>query len=109
MLPAAAGHGHRLGGIAQADEADVGVLVGQRAQPVQPRHDPGAPVLLGGVGQRDPARQVLLRLDERVAVVLVPGERRLGARLLVHRLVPVEAHVGPDEVGAQPGEQRGRR
>ena len=86
--------------VVQADEADVGVLVGQGAAPVQTGHHPRAPVLLGGVGQRHPTGEVLLRLHEGVPVVLVPGERRLGPRLLVDRLVPVEADIGSDEVGA---------
>ena len=66
----------------------------------------GAAVLLGGVGERQPHGEVLLRLDVRVAVVLVPRDppRLLG--LLVHGLVPVEPHVGADEVGAEP-EDRG--
>jgi hypothetical protein len=48
--------------------------------------DPGRPtaaVRFRGVGQRDPAGQVLLRLDERVSVVLVPREVGGRLRLLV--------------------------
>ena len=40
------------------------------------RQHPGAAVLGRGVAQGHPAGQVLLRVDEGVAVVLVPGEGR---------------------------------
>ena len=60
MLPALAATRHSVGRVAEAHEADVGVLVGQGAPAVQARHDPGATVLLGGIGQRHPAGQVLL-------------------------------------------------
>ena len=66
----------------------------------------GQPLSRGGVGERDPARQVLLGLDERVAVVLVPREPAGLLRLLVHGLVPVEVDVGADEVGAEADEGR---
>ena len=61
----------------------------------------GQPLSIGGVGERDPAREVLLRLDERVAVVLVPREPARLLGLLVDGLVPVHVHVGADEVGAE--------
>ena len=56
---------------------------------------------LGGVGQCDPAGEIGLRVEEAVAVVLVPGKGGRNARLLVDRLVPVEADVGAHEI---PGE-----
>ena len=64
----------------------------------------GQPFVDGRVGERDPQREVLLRLDERVPVVLVPREATRLLGLLVDRLVPVEAHVGPDR-----GRRTGRR
>ena len=71
---------------------------------VQPGEHPRAAVLDGGVGERDPAREVLLRLDERVAVVLVPREPARLLGLLVDGLVPVEVHVGTEEVVAEADE-----
>ncbi len=62
---------------------------------VRTGYDPGAAGIDGGVGERDPAREVLLRLDERVAVVLVPREATRLLGLLVDELVPVEPDVGP--------------
>ena len=75
----------------------------QRSATGRAGHHPRTAVLLVGVGQRHPAGQVLLRIDEGVAVVLVPGEL-LWARLLVDRLVPVEPHVGADQVVGQVAE-----
>jgi hypothetical protein len=75
---------------------------------VHPGNDPGAAVVDGGVGQGDPAREVLLGLDEVVAVVLVPGEPSGLLGLLVDGLVPVEVGVRPDKVGAEPDEDRMR-
>ncbi len=69
-------------------------------------HHPRAAALLGGVGERDPAGEIALRLDEVVAVVLVPGKGSFGARLLVDRLVPVEAHVGTEQVAPEVLEHR---
>ena len=43
--------------------------------------------------ERHPTGQVLQRLDERVAIVLMVGEHPSGAGLLVHRLLVVEPHV----------------
>ena len=80
----------------------------ERAVAVRARHHDDAAVLGRRVGERDPAREVRLRLDERVAVVLVPQHRLGRVRLLVDGLLPVEPHVGTDEVAAQPGEQRVR-
>ena len=65
------------------------------------RRDDRAAVRLGGVGERQPDRQVLLRLDERVPVVLVPWEPARLLGLLVDGLVPVEVDVRPEQVGAQ--------
>ncbi len=78
----------------------------QGAEAVEARHHPRAAVLDGGVVQRDPDGEVLLRLGERVAVVLVPWEAARLLGLLVDGLVPVEAHVRPHQVGAQRAEGR---
>jgi hypothetical protein len=48
----------------------------------------------------------VLRLDEPVAGVLVPRESARLVGLLVHRLVPVEVDVGPDQIVAEPDECR---
>ena len=66
----------------------------------------GQPFVARRVGERDPAREVLLGLDERVAVVLVPRETARLLGLLVHRLIPVQADVGPDQIGADPHDRR---
>src|SRR5215475_14296391 len=62
------------------------------------RHDPRTPVVHRDVGQGYPAGEVLLRLDVRVAVVLVPGKALRLLGLLVDRLVPVEPYVRPDQI-----------
>src|SRR5262249_47877780 len=49
-------------------------VVGQGAEPVQPRRNPGTTVVHRGVGEGQPARDVVLRFDVGVAVVLVPRE-----------------------------------
>ena len=92
------------GRVFDADEAEVRGLVRERTAPVHTGQNPGATVLRGGGRQRDPAGQVLLGFDVGVPVVLVPGEGRLGAGLLVDRLIPVETHVGTDEVMSDLGE-----
>ena len=74
--------------------------------PVHARHHRDAAVVGRRVGDRDPAREVRLRLDVGVAVVLVPQHRFGAVRLLVDRLVPVEAHVGADQIARQAGEHR---
>src|SRR5258708_6219964 len=71
-------------------EPDRRQPVRQRPALVQFGRDPRAAVLVIDVDQRNPQRQALLRLDEGVAVVLVPGELLRLARLLVDRLVPIE-------------------
>src|SRR5262249_48016781 len=70
---------------------------------------PRASVAFRRIGQRDPTGQVRLRLDIRVTVVLMPRERLSILGLFVDRLVPIQAHVGTDEVVAQVGEHRRRR
>jgi hypothetical protein len=80
----------------------------ERALAVQAGHHPRAAALLGRVGQRQPARQVLLRLDVGVAIVLVPREAARLLGLLVDRLVPVEVHVVADQVVADAGDRRVR-
>ena len=57
------------------------------------------------VGDRDPTSQIRLRLDVRIAVVLVPQHRFGAIGLLVDGLIPIEAHVGPDEITRDRGEQ----
>ena len=79
-------------------------VVSERAEPMKAGHDVRTAVLFGRVGQCDPTRQVLLRFDEVVAVVLMPREAPGFLGLLVHGLVVVEPHVRPDEVLAQIGE-----
>ena len=94
--------------IAPALEPDGRVRVLQRAFAVGAGHHDDAAVLRCRVIDRDPARQVRLGLDERVAVVLVPQHRLARVRLLVDGLVPVEPHVRADEVATQAREHRMR-
>ena len=54
----------------------------------------------GRVRQGDPTGEVLLRLHEGVAVVLMPGEAARLLRALVDGLVPVEVDVGADQVAS---------
>ena len=74
------------------------------AESVAAGGDPRAAVVEGGVGERHPHGEVGLRLHVGVAVVLVPRDPPWLLRLLVDGLVPVEAHVGADEVGTQVGD-----
>src|SRR5271156_460372 len=69
---------------------------------------PRTTILDGGVGQRNPAGEVGLRLDEVIAVVLMPREKFGILGLLVYRLVAIEAHVGTEQVAADAGDDRGR-
>src|SRR5512135_662448 len=73
----------------------------QRPAQVPTRNHPRTTVVERRVVESDPARQVRLRLDVGVAVVLMPRERLGIFGLLVHGLIPVEAHVGADEVVAE--------
>ncbi len=50
------------------------------------------------IGARHPAGEVLLGLDKGVPVILVPRKLAKGFGLLVHRLVPIHAHVVTDEI-----------
>ena len=72
----------------------------QRAAQMPARNHPRASVVDRRVGERDPAGQVGLRLDVGVAVVLMPRERLRVLGLLVHRLIPVQPHVGTDQIVA---------
>src|SRR5205823_6944085 len=94
--------------VPRALEADGRASVGERARTVEAGEYPDAAVVERGVGDRDPAREVGLRFDVRVAVVLVPEDRLRPVRLLVDGLVPVQPDIGPDEVVAQTSEQRRR-
>src|SRR5260370_28249255 len=73
----------------------------ERPAQMSARNHPRTTVVNGRVVESDPAGEVRLRLDVGVAVVLMPGERLGILGLLVHRLIPVEAHVGPDEIVAE--------
>jgi hypothetical protein len=79
-----------------AKRVDIGVR--KRAALMDTGNDPRTPGINGGVGEREPDREVLLRLDEGVTVVLMPGEPAGLLGLLVNDLVPVEANVGADKV-----------
>ena len=92
--------------VAEALEADRCVHVAQGALAVDAGHHAHAAVLGRGVGERDPTREVGLRLDVGVPVVLVPQHGLGRLRLLVHGLFPVEPSVGTDEITAEAGEQR---
>ena len=81
----------------------------ERAALVHAGRDPWATVLLVDIDQRYPEREILLRLDEGVAIVLVPGKFLFLARLLVDRLVPIEPHVVADQVVADVLDLRMRR
>ena len=108
MLPARHGDRYRALGVLRALESDRRGAVGDGARTVHAGEHPHAAVVERGVRDRDPARQIRLRLDVRVAVVLVPEHRFGAVRLLVDGLVPVQADIRPDEVVAQVGEQRRR-
>ena len=53
------------------------------------------------IGARHPAGEVLLGLDKGVPVILAPRKLAKGFGLLVHRLVPIHAHVVTDEMPGQ--------
>ena len=89
----------RLGEALPAERLDVGVC--ERADAVQPGRHAGQPLSSVASVSAIQQREVLLRLDERVAVVLVPREPARLLGLLVHGLVPVEVDVGADDVSAQ--------
>jgi hypothetical protein len=84
----------------------VDEVVPQRAMPVQAGHDLRASVLDRGRHQRQPAREILLGQDERVTVVLVPGEPAGPLHVLVHRLIPVEVGVFAHQICAHGGQDR---
>ena len=100
--PARTGAGterRRLGEALKAEWLDVRVV--ERAGAVESRSHVRAAVVHGGVSDGDPAGEVGLRLDELVAVVLMPREATRLLGLLVHGLVPVEVDVRADDVPAQ--------
>ena len=82
MLPARAGTGTAPGASRRQTQPISESSWRERALSVQARRDPRAAVGLGGVGERNPAGQILLRLEVGVAVVLVPGELRRGPGFL---------------------------
>ena len=82
-----------------AQRFDVGVR--ERSRSVDAGRDPRAAVVAVASVSATQTRQVLLRLDERVAVVLVPREPPGLLGFLVDRLVPVHVDVGAEEVGTQ--------
>src|ERR1051325_7297504 len=76
---------------------------------VSTRGDPRTAVRLIDVHQRNPQGEVLLRLDERVAVVLMPGKLLFLRRFFVDRLIPIEPYVGTDQVMANLFDRRVHR
>ena len=102
MLPAQTGTVERVLDVAPALEADRRGSVRKGAIPVRAGHHGDATVVERGVGDRDPAGQVRLGLDERIAVVLMPEDRLGRVGLLVDRLIPIEAHVGTEEIAPIP-------
>ena len=96
---------HRgLGEALPAERLDVAVR--ERATAMETGSDLRTAVRVRRVAEREPDRQVLLRLDVGVAVVLVPREAARLLGLLVDGLVPVEVHVRADEVRAEVDEGR---
>ncbi len=97
----------RLGALGQALPAEwVDVVMGEGALAVGAGGHLGTAVLERGVGEGEPHGEVLLRLDVGVPVVLVPRHAARLLGLLVDGLIPVEAHVGTDEVGAEAEHRR---
>ena len=83
------GDRHRVRRVLDALPADgVDPPVQQRAAAVHAGEHLRAAVGDRGVGQRDPAREVVLGLDERVAGVLVPRERGAASRASCRRPGP---------------------
>ena len=72
MLPAPTGTATAALAIPQHSKPIGGRRCRERAVAVRAGHDHDATVLERRIGDRDPAGEVRLRLDERVAVVLVP-------------------------------------
>ena len=95
-----------IGVCAEAHESEIALVMGQGSTAVAAGDDPWATIALIRVGEGDPAREVLLWLDVGVPVVLVPWEGRFRSGLLVDRLIPVEPHVGSDQVGGEIAEDR---
>ncbi len=100
----------RGGGTRRVAEALVAerfdIRVGEGPHPMHPWCHDRAPVVLCRVGERKPDRQILLRLDVRVAVVLVPRHPSRLLRFLVDGLVPVEVDVGTEQVRAEVRQRR---
>ncbi|CAB4799273.1 unannotated protein [freshwater metagenome] len=77
----------------------------KRADSVDSGGYPRTTVVDGGIGERHPAGEVLLGLDVRVAVVLMPRKVAHWLWLFVDGLIPVHAHVVADEIAGD-AEQR---
>src|SRR5262249_36219679 len=92
-----------------ADPTKLGQVMLQGTTQMPARYYPRAAVAFRCIGQGDPTGQIRLRLDIGVAIVLMPRERLLVLGLFVDRLVPVEAHVGTNQVVAQVRENWCRR
>ncbi len=67
--------------------AKLGLAMRQCSAQMASRNYPRTSVVNGRVGQREPARQVCLRFDVGVAVVLMPRERFWIFRFFVDRLM----------------------
>src|SRR5262249_36148629 len=68
------------------------------------RNHPWTAVDLRRIVESDPAGQIALRLEIRVAVILMPWERLRLLELLVHSLIPVETNVGAEQIGGNVAE-----
>src|SRR5271170_4787218 len=84
-----------------ANVASLAPTMLQSSAQVPAWNDPRTSVLEGGIGERDPAGEVRLRLDEGVAVILMPRKMLRVLGLFVNRLIPIETHVGSDEIVTQ--------
>ena len=100
MSPAFAGAAIALGGLVEADESEFCHFMEERSTSMKSGSDDRATVVSIRIGHRHPTSQVLLGLDEGVAVVLMPREGRLGSRLLVYGLIPVEPNIRAQKVEA---------
>jgi len=89
---------HGVCRVFQALEAERRPAMVQCAASMHTGHDPGAAVVNACSRQRNPAGQILLWLDKRVTVVLMPGKFVRGAAFFVNQLVPVQSDIIADEV-----------
>ena len=81
--------------------AETSHVVLESSEFVQSRHNPRTAILLCGVNQRDPAGQILLRLDIRVTVVLMPWKLFGITWLLVNGLIPIHPGGWANDISAQ--------